>query len=77
MDLLFGNLRAQITMQPANQSLQAAYDRCRLAEHGISFERATTDPAFKIGLTHVAEALEKPYVPLPKHKPLPHWQDKD
>jgi hypothetical protein len=61
-------------MQPAQSSLQTAYQRCHLADYGISFERATNDPMFKTCLTHIADAIEKPYVPLPKHACANNWQ---
>jgi hypothetical protein len=63
-----------LIMQPADNSLKTAYQRARLAQHGISFEAAMNDPMFKTCLTHVAEAIEKPYVPLPKHKTASQWQ---
>jgi FPC/CPF motif-containing protein YcgG len=64
-------------MQPANP-LQTAYDRAQLARHGISFERATSEPMFNMCLTRIAAAMDKPYAPpLPTHACKPHWQDKD
>lgn len=55
-------------------SLQNAYDRAQLARHGISFDEAMAQPMFKTCLTHIAEAIEKPYVPLPKHVCINNWQ---
>lgn len=60
-------------MQTAN-SLQTAYDRTQLARHGISFDAALASPMFKTCLTHIAEAIEKPYVPLPMHACANNWQ---
>ena len=60
-------------MQTAN-SLQIAYDRAQLARHGISFEQALATPMFKTCLTHIAKAIEKPYVPLPTHVCINNWQ---
>jgi hypothetical protein len=64
-------------MQPAQQSLKTAYNRAKLADHGISFDEAMERSEFKICLTRIAEAIEKPYVPLPTHACKPHWQDRD
>lgn len=64
-------------MQPANQLLKAAYDRVQLAQHGVSFDAALADPMFKTCLGRIAQAIEKPNVPLPTHPCAKHWQDKD
>jgi hypothetical protein len=61
-------------MQPAQSSLQTAYQRTALQREGISFEQALETPMFKTCLTHIAEAIEKPYVPLPKHACANNWQ---
>jgi len=55
------------------EELKAAYDRTKLKQNGISFEWAIEQPIFVMCLSRIAEAISKPYVPLPKHaasKPL-------
>jgi hypothetical protein len=55
-----------------NAQLQNAYNRT-LAPLGISFDDAMSNPMFATCLTRIAEAIAKPYIPLPKHaasKPL-------
>lgn len=56
--------------------LQNAYNRT-LATLGISFDDAMNNPMFATCLTRIAEALEKPYVPLPKHAPAKPLAYKD
>jgi hypothetical protein len=63
-------------MQVANQSLKTAYERCHLADHGISFERATTEPMYSKCLARVAHNLETiKQPPLPRHPCKPHYTD--
>jgi hypothetical protein len=53
--------------------LKDAYQRAELSRHGITFDDAINNPMFARCLNRIAEALQKPYVPLPKHaaaKPL-------
>lgn len=45
---------------------QTAYQRCKLAQYGISYERAMAEPMFAMCLKHVANGLEKI-----KQPPLP------
>ena len=61
-------------MTVTQTDLQAAYHRVKLNRHGISLEQALATPMFKTCLTHIAEAIEKPYVPLPKHVCVNNWQ---
>ena len=64
-------------MQASNQSLKLAYDLTSLALHGITFDDALANPMFKTLLGHIADAIEKHYVPLPTHACAKHWTDKD
>lgn len=58
--------------------LQTAYNRCNLSQHGISFERAISEPMFARCLQHVADALDHiNQPPLPKHQPAPIRAYKD
>lgn len=59
---------------PETNSLLNAYNRAQLARHGISFDAAMAQPMFKTCLTHIAQAIENPYVPLPKHVCANQWQ---
>ena len=61
-------------MQPNQHSLVNAYRRTQLARHGISFDAAMAQPMFKNCLSRIAEAIEKPHVPLPKHNCANNWQ---
>jgi hypothetical protein len=60
-------------MQPANP-LQIAYQRAKLARHGITFDDAMANPMFKTCLGRIAEAISRPHVPLPKHATATKWQ---
>jgi hypothetical protein len=54
------------------EQLQNAYNRT-LAHLGISFDDAMSNPMYARCLNRIAEAIERPYIPLPKHeaaKPL-------
>lgn len=62
-------------MQQTQDNLANAYRRTQLARHGISFDDAMANPMFKNCLTRVAQAIQKPHVPLPKHTCAKHWQD--
>lgn len=59
---------------PTTAQLKAAYQRTALQREGISFDAAMTSAMFRICLTHIAEAIEKPYVPLPKHPCVNRYQ---
>lgn len=61
-------------MPVTNANLQVAYQRTKLQRHGISFDAAMAQPMFKTCLRHIAQAIEKPYVPLPKHVCINNWQ---
>jgi hypothetical protein len=56
-----------------NTTIEQAYHRTALAHLGISLDTAINTPMYAMCLSRIAEAISKPYVPLPKHaasKPL-------
>jgi hypothetical protein len=59
------------------EQLQNAYNRTKLKQHGISFEWAIEQPIFVMCLTRIAEAMQKPYIPQPKHAPAKPLAYKD
>ena len=59
---------------PTTAQLQTAYHRTALQREGISFDAAMQSRMFRTCLMHIAEAIEKPYVPLPKHQCHAKWQ---
>lgn len=63
--------------QVDHAQLKAAYDRTKLKKNGISFEWAIEQPIFVMCLTRIAESMQKPYVPLPKHAVTPPRAYKD
>lgn len=47
--------------------LEKAYHCTALAHLGISLDTALNTPMFALCLSRIADAIRKPYVPLPKH----------
>lgn len=48
---------------PSAYSLEVAYKRAMLSREGITFDQAMQDPALKISLTRVAQAIDNPRKP--------------
>jgi hypothetical protein len=57
--------------------LQNAYNRTTLQHLGITFDDAINTPMFATCLSRIAEAIAKPYIPLPKHAPAKPLAYKD
>jgi hypothetical protein len=57
--------------------LLKAYKRTALPRLGISFDEAINTPMFDLCLSRIAEAIAKPYIPLPKHAPAKPLAYKD
>lgn len=60
-----------------NAQLLKAYKRTALPRLGISFDEAINTPMFALCLSRIAEAISKPYIPLPKHAPAKPLAYKD
>jgi hypothetical protein len=54
-----------------------AYKNTALPRLGITFDDAINTPMFAICLSRIAESMQKPYIPLPKHAPAKPLAYKD